>query len=77
MTKLISMAKAFRDEESGAAMVEYSILVGIIAAASLLAILAIGGWVGDQFTGLCANLDGKGVDATGQGTGACNPGGGA
>lgn len=75
MTKLISMAKAFRDEESGAAMVEYSILVGIIAAASLLAILAIGAWVGDQFTGLCHNLDGKGVDAAGTGSGACDPAG--
>lgn len=73
MKKLMSIAKQFRDEESGAAMVEYSILVGIIAAASLLAILAIGGWVGDQFTGLCANLDGKGVDAAGTGLGACDP----
>lgn len=71
MTKFL---KQFRDDESGAAMVEYSILVGIIAAASLLAILAIGGWVGDQFTGLCANLDGKGVDATGLATGNCTPG---
>ncbi|MER9356177.1 Flp family type IVb pilin [Mesorhizobium sp. M0514] len=70
MTKFL---KQFRDDESGAAMVEYSILVGIIAAASLLAILAIGGWVGDQFTGLCANLDGKGVDAAGTGTGGCTP----
>lgn len=69
--------KQFRDDENGAAMVEYSILVGIIAAASLLAVLAIGSWVGDQFTGLCANLDGKGVDAAGTGTGACKPGGAA
>ncbi|MER8464076.1 Flp family type IVb pilin [Mesorhizobium sp. M7A.F.Ca.MR.245.00.0.0] len=73
MKKLMTMTRQFRDDENGAAMVEYSILVGIIAAASLLAILAIGGWVGAQFTGLCANLDGSGVSATGSGTGACSP----
>ena len=63
----------FRDEESGAAMVEYSILVGIISAVSLLAILAIGGWVGHQFTGLCANLNTKGVTAGGGAGGDCTP----
>ncbi len=59
MTKLISMAKAFRDEESGAAMVEYSILIGIIAGAAILAILAIGGWVSGRFGGLCDTLNNK------------------
>lgn len=58
MTKLL---KQFRDDDSGAAMVEYSILVGIIAAASILAILAIGGWVTGRFTGLCTVLNGAGV----------------
>ncbi len=40
MKKLMTMTRQFRDDENGAAMVEYSILVGIIAAASLLAVLA-------------------------------------
>ncbi len=31
MKKLMTMARQFRDDENGAAMVEYSILVGIIA----------------------------------------------
>jgi pilus assembly protein Flp/PilA len=56
MTKLLGMARQFRDDENGAAMVEYSILVGIIAGAAILAILAIGGWVTGRFTGLCTNL---------------------
>ena len=60
MKKLTAMARQFRDEEDGAAMVEYSILVGIIAGAAILAILAIGFWVSGRFTGLCGNLDGKG-----------------
>lgn len=58
MKKLMNLAKAFRDDESGAAMVEYSILVGVIAALAILAILAIGGWVTGRFTGLCTALNG-------------------
>ena len=38
MKKLMTMARQFRDDDNGAAMVEYSILVGIIAAAAILAI---------------------------------------
>jgi pilus assembly protein Flp/PilA len=53
-------------------MVEYSILVGIIAALAILAILAIGGWVTGRFTGLCGVLNGKAggtcVATTGVGT---------
>ncbi|RAZ87536.1 Flp family type IVb pilin [Mesorhizobium hawassense] len=61
MKKLMTMARQFRDDDNGAAMVEYSILIGIIAAASILVIIAIGGWVGGQFTGLCASLNGHGA----------------
>ncbi len=69
MTKLISMAQQFRDDEDGAAMVEYSILVGIIAAAAILAILAIGGWVTGRFGGLCDTLNGKAGGTCVKGTG--------
>jgi pilus assembly protein Flp/PilA len=73
MKKLMTMTRQFRDDENGAAMVEYSILIGIIAAASIAAVIAIGGWVGNQFTGLCTNLNGKGIGAGGTGTSACDP----
>ena len=66
MTKLL---KQFRDDDSGAAMVEYSILVGIIAASAILAILAIGGWVTGRFTGLCAALEASPLGACNAGTG--------
>ncbi|RWE30139.1 MAG: Flp family type IVb pilin [Mesorhizobium sp.] len=71
MKWLIESARQFRDDENGAAMVEYSILIGIVAAASIVAIIAIGGWVGSQFTGLCTNLNGKGVSSTGGAGGTC------
>ncbi|WP_296740497.1 Flp family type IVb pilin [Mesorhizobium sp.] len=70
MKKLMTMARQFRDDDNGAAMVEYSILIGIIAGAAILAIVAIGGWVSGRFTGLCSILNGKGVLAGG-GTGTC------
>ena len=35
MKKLMTMTRQFRDDENGAAMVEYSILVGIIAVAAI------------------------------------------
>lgn len=69
MTKLL---KAFRDDESGAAMVEYSILLGIIAVAVVLTVIAIGGWVTGRFSGLCTALDNTNIGscdaATGTGT---------
>ncbi|RVD16856.1 MAG: Flp family type IVb pilin [Mesorhizobium sp.] len=67
-----NMMKQFRDDENGAAMVEYSILIGIIAVASIMTVIAIGGWVNARFTGLCDALENStvgGCDAsTGTGT---------
>ena len=72
MKTLMTVARQFRDDENGAAMVEYSILVGIIAGAAILAILAIGAWVTGRFSGLCGLLDGKsgGTCNAGAGTGS-------
>ncbi|PSJ55817.1 Flp family type IVb pilin [Pseudaminobacter soli (ex Li et al. 2025)] len=69
MEKILNVARRFREEEDGAAMVEYSILVGIISAAAIIAVLAIGGYVKTAFEGLCTNLNGNG--------GTCTLGGGA
>ncbi|RWO38054.1 MAG: Flp family type IVb pilin [Mesorhizobium sp.] len=76
MNKLMTMTRQFRDDENGAAMVEYSILIGIIATASILVVIAIGGWVSGRFAGLCTDLqaastvtgDGSCVASTGVGT---------
>ncbi|CDX26661.1 Flp/Fap pilin component [Mesorhizobium plurifarium] len=56
MKKLLNIAKSFRDEESGAAMVEYSILIGIITAAVITMIVAVGIYVTGAWTKLCSNL---------------------
>jgi pilus assembly protein Flp/PilA len=57
MKTLANIAGRFREEEDGAAMIEYSILVGIIAVTAIGAVLAIGGWVSGRFNGLCTALD--------------------
>jgi len=58
MKKLLSISKQFRDEESGAAMVEYSILIGIITAATIAFIIAVGAYVTGAWNTLCTNLAG-------------------
>jgi pilus assembly protein Flp/PilA len=65
--------KQFAADESGAAMVEYSILIGIIAAASILTVIAIGGWVSGRFTDLCTSLQ-KASDVTKKGGCAASSG---
>lgn len=39
-------------DEQGAALVEYSILIGIITAGVVTIVLAVGVWVGGQWTAL-------------------------
>jgi len=56
MKKLMTMARQFRDDENGAAMVEYSILIGIITAAAIAIIIAVGGYVGTAWSTLCTAL---------------------
>ena len=50
MRKFGSLIKAFRDDESGATMIEYTVLIGLITVALLLIIGAVatqirGDWV--------------------------------
>ncbi|BCH33028.1 pilin [Mesorhizobium sp. L-8-10] len=56
MNKLMTIARQFRDDENGAAMVEYTILLGIITVAVILSVIFVGGWVGTQWTALTTQL---------------------
>lgn len=53
MRKLISK---FAREEDGAAMIEYTILLGIITVAVIGTIITVGTWVGDQWEALESKL---------------------
>jgi len=48
--------KRFLRDERGTETVEWAIMIGIIAVAAIAAIIAIGGWVNDQFTALATEL---------------------
>ncbi|AZO65932.1 MAG: Flp family type IVb pilin [Mesorhizobium sp.] len=56
MKKLMTMTRQFRDDENGAAMVEYTILLGIITVAVIATIILVGTWVTGQWTTLQAAL---------------------
>ena len=56
MKKLMTMTRQFRDDETGAAMVEYSILIGLISAAAIAAIVLVGGYVTNSWATLTTAL---------------------
>lgn len=43
-------------DESGAALIEYTILIGLITVAAITAIVAVGTWVSGKWTTLDTNL---------------------
>lgn len=69
MKKIMTVARRFHDDEDGAAMVEYTILLGIITVAVIGLIIGVGGWVGGRWSGLCTALNASGI-----GTCAANSG---
>lgn len=56
MRKLGTLLKTFGEDESGVAMVEYTILLGIITVAVIVSIIFVGEWVSDQWADLVAAL---------------------
>jgi pilus assembly protein Flp/PilA len=55
MTRLRGMFARIRKSEDGATMIEYSILIGIITAATITFILAMGDFVTSAWSDLCTN----------------------
>ncbi|RWC48712.1 MAG: Flp family type IVb pilin [Mesorhizobium sp.] len=56
MKKLMTMTRQFRDDENGAAMVEYTVLLGIITVAVIATVVLVGTWVGGKWTQLNTTL---------------------
>ncbi|TPM15961.1 Flp family type IVb pilin [Mesorhizobium sp. B2-3-5] len=56
MKKLMTMTRQFRDDENGAAMVEYTVLLGIITVAVIATVILVGTWVAGRWTALNAAL---------------------
>jgi pilus assembly protein Flp/PilA len=53
---LISLAKFKRDED-GAALIEYTVLLGILVVAVITTIIAVGTWVNGKWTALNSSIN--------------------
>jgi pilus assembly protein Flp/PilA len=58
MTKLVTFLKTFGADESGATMVEYAIMVGLIAALLIAAILGVSDYLANAWEHLKTELTG-------------------
>ncbi len=47
---------ALHEDESGAAFIEYTALLGVILAVGLAVLTAVGGWANATWTALCTSL---------------------
>jgi len=56
MRRRHGLARALSRDERGATLVEYTILVGLLAATVILTILFVGGWVSDKWDSLDSTL---------------------
>ena len=56
MTKSLNLIKRFIADEHGAALIEYTVLLGIMLIAVITTIIAVGNWVGTKWTDLNSGL---------------------
>ena len=56
MTKLLNLVKRLTADERGAAMIEYTLLLGIMLIAVITTIIAVGNWPGNEWIALNTNL---------------------
>lgn len=50
------IVERFKKDESGAALIEYTVLLGILLVAVIAIIVFVGGWVSGQWSSLSAQL---------------------
>jgi pilus assembly protein Flp/PilA len=55
-TQLETLKNRLTRDEEGAALIEYSILIGLITVAAIAAIVFVGGWVANAWSDLEAAL---------------------
>jgi pilus assembly protein Flp/PilA len=60
MQKLRNFVARFRKDESGAALIEYTVLIGLITVAVIATIVIVGGWVSGEWTSLQTTLGATG-----------------
>jgi pilus assembly protein Flp/PilA len=56
MRKLIDAVKKFSHDDTGATMVEYALMIALVAAACVVAVTALGTAISGQFTSVSGNI---------------------
>ena len=56
MRSIARLIKRLKSDESGAALIEYTVLLGIMLVAVIGLIVAVGGWVSTQWSTLNATI---------------------
>jgi len=56
MRKLIAAVKKFSQDDTGATMVEYALMIALVAAACVVAVTALGTALSGQFTSVAGNI---------------------
>jgi len=56
MRKALTLFKKIRANEDGAALIEYTVLLGILLVAVIVVIVAVGSWVNSEWVSLNSNL---------------------
>ena len=51
--KLAAMAQELRADVSGAEIVEYAVMIGLLTAAAIATILLVGNWIANEWSFLC------------------------
>jgi pilus assembly protein Flp/PilA len=59
MSKTLKLINAVRKDEEGAALVEYALLVGLIAVVCIIAVTQLGLAVSGKLSSACASLGGS------------------
>jgi pilus assembly protein Flp/PilA len=57
MKNLLLSLRELRDDNSGAAFIEYSVLLGVILAVSIATVAAIGTWSNGRWTALNTSIN--------------------
>jgi pilus assembly protein Flp/PilA len=52
MFKALELVRNLKKDEDGAALIEYTVLLGILVVAVIATIVAVGGWVNARWTAL-------------------------
>ncbi len=60
MKSIVSFFRALHADDSGAAFIEYTALLGVILAVGLALLAAVGGWAKGQWSALCSGLGAAG-----------------